>query len=192
MKKYAVLHFFSLIFPASRSSSALQYLVLITIHRFSNIIEISSGEFMNDMQNGGRKHLFVVFDTTMEIGLRGPTNLFGHPTDEQLMELDQAFSQWDTDFDMVPVTKIAFGHFPMSFTALTESGKSIKDVFLKHSLAAYLCGHLHARFGKNLKRYYQQTAQEPSLSDHYYQFNMHQGYSVQSIKENCSEKAASH
>ncbi|KAK3166207.1 hypothetical protein QOZ80_1AG0042780 [Eleusine coracana subsp. coracana] len=141
------------------------------------------------LENGGRKYLFVGFDNTMEIGLRGPTNLFGHPTDEQIIELDQAFSQWDTDFVTAAVTKIAFGHFPMSFTALTESGKSMKDIFLKHSLSAYLCGHLHARFGKNLKRYYQRTVQEPSLSDHYYQFNMHQGYEVQS-EENCSEKAA--
>ncbi|XP_062207741.1 putative metallophosphoesterase At3g03305 [Phragmites australis] len=142
------------------------------------------------LENSGRKHLFVGFDTTMEIGLRGPTNVFGHPTDEQLIELDQALSQWDTDFNKAPVTKIVFGHFPMSFSALTESGKSMKDVFLKHSLAAYLCGHLHTRFGKNLKCYYRRTVQEPSLSEHYYQFNMQQGYAIQSNKENCSEEAA--
>ncbi|XP_066313053.1 putative metallophosphoesterase At3g03305 [Miscanthus floridulus] len=142
------------------------------------------------LENSGRKHLFVGFDSTMEIGLRGPTNLFGHPTDKQVIELDQALSQWDTDFDKVPVTKIAFGHFPLSFSALTESGKSIKDVFLKQSLAAYLCGHLHTRFGKNLKRYYHRAVQEPSLSEHYYQLNMHQGDAIQSNMENCSEEAA--
>jgi hypothetical protein len=145
---------------------------------------------MNDLQNSGRKHLFVGFDSTMEIGLRGPTNLFGHPTDKQMIELDQALSQWNTDFDKVPVTKIAFGHFPLSFSALTESGKSIKDVFLKQSLAAYLCGHLHTRFGKNLKRYYHRAVQEPSLSEHYYQHNMHQGDAFQGNKENCSEEAS--
>lgn len=142
------------------------------------------------LENSGRKHLFVGFDSTMEIGLRGPTNLFGHPTDKQMIELDQALSQWNTDFDKVPVTKIAFGHFPLSFSALTESGKSIKDVFLKQSLAAYLCGHLHTRFGKNLKRYYHRAVQEPSLSEHYYQHNMHQGDAFQSNKENCSEEAS--
>ncbi|KAL6616525.1 hypothetical protein ACP70R_038795 [Stipagrostis hirtigluma subsp. patula] len=142
------------------------------------------------LENSGRKHLFVGFDTTMEVGLRGPTNVFGHPTDKQLIELDQALSQWDTDFDKAPVTKIVFGHFPMSFSAYTESGKSIKDVFLKHSLAAYLCGHLHTRFGKNLKRYYHRTVQEPSFSEHYYQFNMHQANAIQTNKENCSEEAA--
>ncbi|KAK1668908.1 hypothetical protein QYE76_057067 [Lolium multiflorum] len=142
------------------------------------------------LENSGRKHLFVGFDSTMEIGLRGPTNLFGHPTDKQLIELDQSLSQWDTEFDKAPVTKTTVGHFPLSFSALTESGKSIKDVFLKHSLAAYMCGHLHSRFGKNLKRYYHRITQEPSLYEHYYQFNMHQGYAIQSSKENCSEEAA--
>uniref|UniRef100_A0A453G5K3 Uncharacterized protein n=5 Tax=Triticinae TaxID=1648030 RepID=A0A453G5K3_AEGTS len=142
------------------------------------------------LENDGRKHLFVGFDSTMEIGLRGPTNLFGHPTDKQLIELDQSLSQWDTDFNKAPVTKITVGHFPMSFSALTESGKSIKDVFLKHSLAAYLCGHLHTRFGKNLKRYYHRATQEPSLYEHYYQSNMHQGYAIPSAEENCSEAAA--
>ncbi|KAL6840328.1 hypothetical protein ACP4OV_030138 [Aristida adscensionis] len=142
------------------------------------------------LENSGRKHLFVGFDTTMEIGLRGPTNVFGHPTDKQLIELDQALSQWDSGFDKSPVTKIAFGHFPMSFSASTESGKSMKDVFLKHSLAAYLCGHLHTRFGKNLKRYYHRTVQKPSLSEHFFQYNMHQTTTIQSNKENCSEEAA--
>ena len=28
------------------------------------------------LQTGGRKHLFVGIDSTMSIGLRGPTNLF--------------------------------------------------------------------------------------------------------------------
>ncbi|KAE8808932.1 Transmembrane protein 62 [Hordeum vulgare] len=142
------------------------------------------------LENNGRKHLFVGFDSTMEIGLRGPTNLFGHPTDKQLIELDQSLSQWDTDFNKAPVTKVTVGHFPMSFSTLTESGKSIKDVFLKHSLAAYLCGHLHTRFGKNLKRYYHRATQEPSLYEHYYQSNMHQGYALPSAEENCSEAAA--
>ncbi|KAG8054376.1 hypothetical protein GUJ93_ZPchr0001g32360 [Zizania palustris] len=141
------------------------------------------------LENSGQKHLFVGFDSTMEIGLRGPTNLFGHPTDKQLIELDQSLSQWDTDFNKAQVTKIAFGHFPISFSALTESGKSIRDVFLKHSLAAYLCGHLHTRFGKNLKRYYHRATEESPLSEHYYQFNMHQGYEIRSDKDNCSKEA---
>jgi hypothetical protein len=53
-----------------------------------------------------------------------------------------------------------------------------------------LCGHLHTRFGKNLKRYYHRAVQEPSLSEHYYQHNMHQGDAFQGNKENCSEEAS--
>ncbi|KAH9606746.1 hypothetical protein KSS87_009529 [Heliosperma pusillum] len=106
------------------------------------------------LQTGKRRHLFVGIDSTMAVGLRGPTNLFGHPTDILLRELDSELSQWDTE-PTKPVTKISFGHFPLSFSATTESGKTLKDIFLKHSISAYLCGHLHTRFGKNLKRHHQ-------------------------------------
>uniref|UniRef100_A0A2N9GRB8 Uncharacterized protein n=2 Tax=Fagus sylvatica TaxID=28930 RepID=A0A2N9GRB8_FAGSY len=33
-----------------------------------------------------QKHLFVGFDSTMSVGLRGPTNLFGHPTDQLILK----------------------------------------------------------------------------------------------------------
>ncbi|QCE12455.1 putative metallophosphoesterase At3g03305 [Vigna unguiculata] len=119
-----------------------------------------------------RKHLFVGFDSTMSIGLRGPTNLFGHPTDQLLKDLDLKLSQWDSQSEK-PVTKISFGHFPLSFSAPSISGRTLEDVFLKHSISAYLCGHLHIGFGLNLKRHHQ-------LSDHFsplqkfFQFNIHQ------------------
>ncbi|KAL5073336.1 hypothetical protein RYX36_012320 [Vicia faba] len=89
----------------------------------------------------------------MSTGLRGPTNLFGHPTDQLLKDLDLELSQWDS-LSEKPVTKISFGHFPYSFSAASSSGRTLKDVFLKHSISAYLCGHLHSRFGKNLKRHH--------------------------------------
>ncbi|WOK96483.1 metallophosphoesterase [Canna indica] len=135
------------------------------------------------LQNGGWKHLFVGFDSTMETGLRGPTNLFGHPTDELLANIDLKLSQWDSES---AVTKITFGHFPLSFSALTDAGKGLKDVFLNHSLSVYLCGHLHTKFGKNLKRHHQ--------SDHpskYYQFNIQQGVPDDMDKQSCSTKADS-
>ncbi|RYR16576.1 hypothetical protein Ahy_B04g073623 isoform F [Arachis hypogaea] len=100
-----------------------------------------------------RKHLFVGLDTTMLTGLRGPTNLFGHPTDQLLSDLDLELSRWDSQSEK-PVTKIAFGHFPLSFSAPSGSGRTLEDVFLKHSISAYLCGHLHIKFGKNLKRHH--------------------------------------
>jgi len=118
------------------------------------------------MQTEERRHLFVGIDTTMAVGLRGPTNLFGHPTDELLAELDSRLSQWDAD-PTKPVTKISFGHFPLSFSAASESGRTLKDIFLKHSISAYLCGHLHTKFGQNLKRHHQ-------LGNSLFQLNMHQ------------------
>ncbi|XP_074310657.1 putative metallophosphoesterase At3g03305 [Silene latifolia] len=117
------------------------------------------------LQTGKRKHLFVGIDSTMAVGLRGPTNLLGHPTDKLLAELDSELSQWDGE-PTRPVTKISFGHFPISFSAASESGKNLKDIFLKHSISAYLCGHLHMSFGKNLKRHHQP-------GNDFMQLNMH-------------------
>jgi hypothetical protein len=37
----------------------------------------------------GRKHLFVGIDDAMQIGLRAPSNVFGHPTDQSLVDIDQ-------------------------------------------------------------------------------------------------------
>ncbi|PON42214.1 Calcineurin-like phosphoesterase domain, apaH type [Parasponia andersonii] len=134
------------------------------------------------LQAAGQKHLFVGVDSTLSVGLRGPTNVFGHPTDELLAELDLELSQWDSQ-STKPMTKISFGHFPLSFSALSNSGKSLKDIFLKHSVSAYICGHLHARFGKNLKRHHQLSHHILSLQK-IFQFNPHQ-VSYDSIV-NCS------
>ncbi|XP_058737488.1 putative metallophosphoesterase At3g03305 [Vicia villosa] len=132
-----------------------------------------------------RKHLFVGIDTTMTTGLRGPTNLFGHPTDQLLNDLDLELSHWDS-LSGKPVTKISFGHFPLSFSAASSSGRTLKDVFLKHSISAYLCGHLHSRFGKNLKRHHQLSNRFLSL-ENFFQFNIHQN-SFESTG-NCSLKS---
>ncbi|KAL9402278.1 hypothetical protein Peur_006127 [Populus x canadensis] len=123
--------------------------------------------------------------STMSAGVRGPTNLFGHPTDQLLAQIDSQLSQWDSE-NGKPITKISFGHFPLSFSALSHSQKRLKDVFLKHSISAYLCGHLHTRFGKNLKRHHQSN--ENFLSSHeFFQLNMHQK-PYESAK-NCSSQA---
>ncbi|EYU39476.1 hypothetical protein ABFS82_06G201500 [Erythranthe guttata] len=119
------------------------------------------------IQTSKRKLLFVGFDSATNSGLRGPTNLFGHPTDEMLEEIETELSQWDSHSSQ-PITKISFGHFPLSFSAATNSGKTLKDIFTFHSLAAYLCGHLHTKFGKNLKRHH--SAQ---YSNQLFQLNGH-------------------
>ncbi|XP_062002259.1 putative metallophosphoesterase At3g03305 [Rosa rugosa] len=133
------------------------------------------------LQTRDRKHLFVGVDTTMSVGVRGPTNLFGHPTDQLLSELDMELSHWDSQ-SKDPITKISFGHFPLSFSATSHSGKSLKDIFLNHSISAYICGHLHARFGKNLKRHHQFSS-----SPEFFQLNIHQLSSQPPV--NCSTDA---
>nr|XP_043616151.1 putative metallophosphoesterase At3g03305 [Erigeron canadensis] len=119
------------------------------------------------LQTSNRNLLFVSFDSTMSTGLRGPTNLFGHPTDQLLTEINSHFSQWDAT-SAKPLTKIAFGHFPLSFSAPSKSKKTLKEIFLKNSVTAYLCGHLHVKFGKNLKRHHEMGSHE------LFQLNVHQ------------------
>lgn len=138
------------------------------------------------LQNGVRKVLLVGFDSAMAVELRGPTNLFGHPTDHLLSQIDTKLSQWDEDdtsFD--PVTKIAFGHFPLSFSAATESGATLKELFLNHSISAYVCGHLHTRFGKNLKRHHYSTDSHLFSSKTQ---NDARSIVMISSKENCSDR----
>lgn len=139
------------------------------------------------IQTQERRHLFVGFDSTMSIGLRGPTNLFGHPTDQLLNDLDLELSIWDSQTQSEkPVSKISFGHFPLSFSAPSGSGRTLEDVFLKHSTSTYLCGHLHTRFGKNLKRHHQLRHNFTSLQK-FFQFNVHQMSSESKV--DCSFEA---
>ncbi|KAL7228108.1 hypothetical protein ACSBR2_006935 [Camellia fascicularis] len=133
------------------------------------------------VQTAIRKILFVGFDSTMSAGIRGPTNLFGHPTDQLLSEIDSELSQWNSH-STESVTKISFGHFPLSFSAASDSGKTLKDIFLKHSLSTYLCGHLHTRFGKNLKRHHH-SSDNLLISQRFFQLNAQQ---TLASTENCS------
>jgi len=88
----------------------------------------------------------------MQVGLRGPSNVFGHPTDEILVHLDQELRNWDDD--STPVTKIVYGHFPMSFTTASETGKRVEDVMASNNVTAYVCGHLHTTFGRQLYKHH--------------------------------------
>lgn len=106
------------------------------------------------LMNRGWKHVFVGIDDSMGVGLGGPCNLFGHPTDQQLQKVDLELSQWDAQ-SPEKVTKVVFGHFPMSFTASSETRERPEAVYTKHSISAYICGHLHANFGPNLFRHHQ-------------------------------------
>ncbi|XP_073316330.1 putative metallophosphoesterase At3g03305 [Primulina huaijiensis] len=78
-----------------------------------------------------------------------------------LTDINSELSQWDYQ-SFQPVTKLSFGHFHLSFSDATKSGKTLKDSFLVHSLSAYLCGHLHTKFGNNFKRYHSSHHQQSS------------------------------
>ncbi|KAF3622824.1 putative metallophosphoesterase [Capsicum annuum] len=137
------------------------------------------------IQTGERSIQFVGFDSVTSLGLRGPTNLFGHPTDQLLDEISSEFSVLDSQ-PAKPVIKIAYGHFPLSFSAASHSGRTLKDTFLVHNLSAYLCGHLHTRFGKNLKRHHESN-QHPLCSKHLVQLNGHG--SLPNYSKTCSDGA---
>lgn len=90
----------------------------------------------------------------MSVGIRFPANLFGHATDKRIEAVDSELQYW-TNHSNVPVTKVVFGHFPMSFTASSEKGQRYESVFARQSISAYLCGHLHAKVSKRLWRYHE-------------------------------------
>ncbi|ERM94106.1 putative metallophosphoesterase At3g03305 isoform X1 [Amborella trichopoda] len=100
-----------------------------------------------------RKYVFLGIDDSMNIGIRGPSNLFGHPSDLAIKCVESELEYWDSHSD-TPVTKITFGHFPMSFIASSESGRRYESIFSRHSVSAYLCGHLHAKFSRRLFRHH--------------------------------------
>ncbi|OIT30528.1 PREDICTED: putative metallophosphoesterase At3g03305 [Nicotiana attenuata] len=137
------------------------------------------------IQTGERSILFVGFDSAMSLGLRGPTNLFGHPTDQLLDEISSELSVLDSQ-PTKPVTKIAYGHFPLSFSAASHSGRTLKDIFLTHNLSAYLCGHLHTKFGKNLKRHHESN-QHTSYSHRLLQLNGHGSLPAKTCSDGASE-----
>lgn len=65
--------------------------------------------------------------------------------------MESELQYWDS-FPNALVTKVTFGHFPMSFTASSEKGERYENIFARHSVSAYICGHLHAKLSKQLWR----------------------------------------
>ncbi|KAG0551843.1 hypothetical protein BDA96_01G458300 [Sorghum bicolor] len=113
---------------------------------------------------GDRSYQFLGIDDTMSVGIRFPANLFGHSTDKRIEAVNLELQYW-TNRSNVPVTKVVFGHFPMSFTASSEKGQRYESVFARQSISAYLCGHLHAKVSKQLWRYHEiRTAEDHKSS----------------------------
>ena len=69
----------------------------------------------------------------MSVGIRFPANLFGHSTDKRIEAVNSELQYW-TNHSNVPVTKVVFGHFPMSFTASSEKGQRYESVFARQSI----------------------------------------------------------
>lgn len=100
-------------------------------------------------------------DNSMDVGLRGPCNLFGHARDELLQMLDRELGQWDAEY-VAGVSKIVYGHFTTSFIAGTQrGGQRPEDIFAKHNISTYLCGHLHCKFGRNLFKHHLLPSEKP-------------------------------
>jgi hypothetical protein len=99
----------------------------------------------------------VGIDAAQEVGLRGPCNFFGMPSDALLDSLDSTLDRINRAPSGRPPTVVAFGHFPLSFMARSESGRRVEDVLKKHGVDAYLCGHLHARFGGLLHKFHRNS-----------------------------------
>lgn len=98
------------------------------------------------------KYLIIGIDDSMSVGIRGPTNLFGHPSDNQLNALEVELQHSNFLHPQLQTCKLVFGHFPISFTTSSESGKTYESIFAKQDVSAYICGHLHAKFSKQLWR----------------------------------------
>ncbi|CAN6295695.1 unnamed protein product [Urochloa humidicola] len=127
------------------------YSVNSQLKRLSTISSISL--------QGDRSYQFLGIDDTMSVGIRYPANLFGHPTDKRIEAVNSELQYW-TNHSKVPVTKVVFGHFPMSFTTSSEKGQRYESVFARQSISAYLCGHLHAKVSKQLWRYHEMRTPE--------------------------------
>ncbi|XP_078441043.1 putative metallophosphoesterase At3g03305 isoform X2 [Wolffia australiana] len=97
-------------------------------------------------------YMFLGIDDSMAVGLRGPSNVFGHPSDKLLQALDSELCYWDAIPSKL-TRKVVFGHFPLSFTTSSPTTKiRYDDVLSKRSVSAYLCGHLHAMSNSKLWR----------------------------------------
>uniref|UniRef100_A0A0E0GK37 Uncharacterized protein n=1 Tax=Oryza nivara TaxID=4536 RepID=A0A0E0GK37_ORYNI len=120
---------------------------------------------------GRRNYLFLGIDDTMSIGIRYPANLFGHPTDKRIDAVNSELQYW-SNHSNVPITKVVFGHYPMSFTTSSQKGQRYESIFAKQSISAYLCGHLHAKISKQLWRFHEMSATTQEQKSSYWEWEL--------------------
>lgn len=107
----------------------------------------------------------------MSIGIRYPANLFGHPTDKRIDAVNSELQYW-SNHSNVPITKVVFGHYPMSFTTSSQKGQRYESIFAKQSISAYLCGHLHAKISKQLWRFHEMSATTQEQKSSYWEWEL--------------------
>lgn len=119
--------------------------------------------FPTQDEDGKPRQQLVTVDTSPRRGLRGPSNFFGHPSDDDLSQLDAALAQSESDTWQVP--RVVLGHYPLSFQAPSESGLKVQQVLSRRGVLAYFPGHLHYKFGRRLHRKLPGSFWEVELGD---------------------------
>ncbi|URE35408.1 Ser Thr protein phosphatase family protein [Musa troglodytarum] len=96
-----------------------------------------------------RKYLFIGIDDTLSIGIRGPSNLFGHPTEKRMAVVESELQYWDI-YPSESVTKYYLGTF-QCLLQLHLKKDSVMKVYLQGN-QFHICGHLHGNFSRQLWR----------------------------------------
>lgn len=132
--------------------------------RFSPLLQKMDG---TKSKNGTKcpAGLLLGLDLAPEPGLKGPSNFLGIVDDGLVDEVDMELSNVGKEMKMMGCSPVimAYGHYPFGNVAyadefkwipgvVSQRGKRLEDVLLKHGVAAYFCGHLHEKFGNQLHR----------------------------------------
>jgi hypothetical protein len=109
---------------------------------------------------GGPSVAIVSFDAARSPGARRPANFAGVASPALRRELRTALrSARSAD------ATLAFGHFPLSFLEgpRRDARASVAAALAAHNASAYLCGHLHWRFGDRLHAWHGRPLPAPLL-----------------------------
>ncbi|URE35407.1 Ser Thr protein phosphatase family protein [Musa troglodytarum] len=90
-----------------------------------------------------------ITDDTLSIGIRGPSNLFGHPTEKRMAVVESELQYWDI-YPSESVTKYYLGTF-QCLLQLHLKKDSVMKVYLQGN-QFHICGHLHGNFSRQLWR----------------------------------------
>lgn len=138
--------------------------------RFSPLFQKIGGI---ESKNGTRcpVGMLLGLDLAPEPGLKGPSNFLGFADDWLVHHVDTELSNLKRELRMIGCSPVimAYGHYPFGIVAyanelkwvpgiVSQQGKRLEDVLLKHGVAAYFCGHLHEKFGHRLHKIWRSGA----------------------------------